>query len=566
MIKKSITAKLFAFMLILFVGQMIIQYGFQTFFLGNYYESQKIDEVTEALDDLIVEFEKSDDVEDQKEMLFDFIDEYDEPIIVVNSYFEFHPSTYQLAFERTAEVDTEYGVFNIPINESIDSSILELDFDFDFIDQEILIFAYKDGDRIYPIGFDFEGMPYYIMSIEEEEQLMDKDLEIIEFTGTIIDFDSIQLGNEMQSKIDLLVDYNWSEYFDETFENDSSLYEIIEEDEYIDGEKYYFTTMVSLQPINEVMDIQNQFQRYLLIGMLLLIIIVSLSFSKTVSRPIVRITENASAIASMNFDVHCDESRSDEIGVLGARINYLSQSLKSKLEDLESTNEKLEGEIEFERRQEKIRKEFVANVSHELKTPLGVIRSYSEGIMDGISKEKSSYYLSVIVEEVDKMNRLVMDMLELSNLETGHVSIEREEINLKRMVQNLLRPYDAIVDESEIDLTLDLEDSLLSVDVHKMEMVISNLLSNAFRYVDNSRKIIVRLTADSFQVENSCERIPDKDLQKLWDRFYRQEKSRARTLGGNGLGLAIVKHALDLHEYGYKISNTELGFMFQIWF
>ena len=142
----------------------------------------------------------------------------------------------------------------------------------------------------------------------------------------------------------------------------------------------------------------------------------------------------------------------------------------------------------------------------------------------------------------------------------------REEINLKRMVQNLLRPYDAIVDESEIDLTLDLEDSLLSVDVHKMEMVISNLLSNAFRYVDNSRKIIVRLTADSFQVENSCERIPDKDLQKLWDRFYRQEKSRARTLGGNGLGLAIVKHALDLHEYGYKISNTELGFMFQIWF
>jgi len=291
--------------------------------------------------------------------------------------------------------------------------------------------------------------------------------------------------------------------------------------------------------------------------MVVLIIIVSFIFSKVISKPIVSISKSTAEIAKMNFQIECDEKRTDEIGYLGKSINTLSHALKEKIDTLEN-------EIEFERRQEKIRREFVADVSHELKTPLGVIKSYSEGIMDGISKDKADYYLQVILEEVDKMNGLVLDMLELSNLEAGDKILDPSHINLKRMVNNLLRNFEPLMADMSVEISLD--DTMVDVDVSKMELVITNVLSNAFRYVDDNKRINISLKNRVLSVENSYEFIDEESLNKIWDRFYRLEKSRSRTFGGNGLGLSIVKKTLELHGLDYGVENSSIGFLFKISF
>jgi signal transduction histidine kinase len=290
--------------------------------------------------------------------------------------------------------------------------------------------------------------------------------------------------------------------------------------------------------------------------MLILIIIVSYVFSKVISKPIVAISKSTAEISNLNFDETCDESREDEIGILGRSINLLSKSLKDKIDTLED-------EIAFEKRQEKIRREFVADVSHELKTPLGIIRSYSEGIKDGISKEKATYYLDVIIEEVDKMNELVLDMLELSNLESKQM-IQKERINIKRLINNVLRSYAYV--SKNMNVAINMEDLIVDVDIKKMELVMSNLLSNAFRYVDDRKMIRIYIKDQTLYIENSHEPIGDVELSKLWDRFYRLEKSRSRIFGGNGLGLAIVQKTLELHELDYSIENSEIGFLFKIRF
>lgn len=566
MIKKSITAKLFLFIIILFLLQLVVQYTFQNYFISGFYENEKYLKINTQFEEAIVNFKEAKNLEEQIDVLERFTDETNEPIMVLNDYYEYHEATYQTSFERTLIVESDGEEYALVLNEALDPNSLFVIFDPIIIGEQLDIFGYELDNHFFPIGFEYEEVIVYTISFEEEELFIEDGYELIYSKAEIVNYDEIQISNNMLSKLEALTDYFFSEAFDEPISFESDLYEFIEDSLFVNGERLYFLTLISLQPINEVMTIQSRFQNYLFVGMTGLILIAAYFLSRIVSKPIIKISEAAGEIAALNFDVTCEELRSDEIGVLGKSINNLSASLKSKIEDLEKTNEKLEGEIEFERRQDKIRKEFVANVSHELKTPLGVIKSYSEGIQDGISKEKENYYLDVIVEEVGKMNILISDMLELSNLEGGIRKLDVEEINLKRMLQNLLRPYEAVIEKQKVNFKIHLEDVIVHVDVRKMESALSNLLSNAFRYLDDEKNIEIVLNHSEFFIRNSAVKIDEDEMTKLWDRFYRVEKSRTRSLGGNGLGLSIVKNILELHNLKYEIESTENEFLFKISF
>lgn len=562
MIKKSITLKLFFIILLIFMLQLVLQQVFQQFFIDAYYEHQKINELSEQFDGLIDDFQKTPHLEEQMALVDVYVSETNEPLMMINEYYEYHPAVYANAFEHIIYVDVKGELYPLPILEELGDEEF-FDKMLNLIGDNCTLLGYWDSNRFIPYGVEIGGDVFYSYLFDEEifdELRFDMD----ELSSYVVDFEVSRIGNALLQKTNYLLDYYVQITYDIPLEEDLNQYQVLTKDFDLDGETYTALTMVSLQPINEVAAIQGQFQWLLFTGMFVIIVIVAIFFSRTVSRPITIVTAAAQSIAKLDFETQCDETRSDEIGILGRSINQLSTALKSKIEAMEVMNSKLEDEVAFERRQDSIRKAFVANVSHELKTPLGIIRSYSEGIKDSDSHAKSSEYLEVIIEETKRMNYLVSNMLELSDLDAGHRQLKRERINLKRMVTNMLRGYEDFINQEELLVQVEMEDTPVSVDIRQFESVLSNLLSNAFRYVDEKKHITIRLRDKNLRIINSSETLTDAEIKQLWNRFYRVEQSRSRILGGNGLGLAITKEILDRHGFNYEIMQDQGYFTFII--
>ncbi len=559
MIKKSLIAKVFFIIVLIFTVQGIVTFSFQKFFLAGFYEQEKSTEMNEIFDNTIENFKNASDLKKQKEVLDEYMDESNEPIIVTDSYDVMHEASLTINYERAIVVKvSNEQLLTIPLEELYDDEYI----DYKSIGDEITVYYYKEYDYIDPYAFEYDSTFYELYLSDELEDYESDEMDSFIKKGTIVDYFENDISTNMISKISILEDSIYDDM-------ESDLYTYLSKRVQIHGEKYYFKSLISLQPINEVLAIINKFQVYILLLTIVIIGVSAYFISKLIAKPIIKISQAASSIAELDFDVVCDEKRSDEIGVLAKNLNYLSSSLKDKIDNLNDVNETLEGEIEFERKQELIRKEFVANVSHELKTPLGVISSYSEGIKDGISKENEHLYLDVIIKEVDKMNDLIIDMLELSNLET-HQKVSLEEISLGRLIRNNLRPFDVEIKDRGIELHLELDECLVDIDIKKAELLFTNLISNAFRYVDDKKiikiSLIKKVSNTVFKIENSCSQLSEENLEKLFDRFYRVEQSRSRSFGGNGLGLSIVKNILEIHGYNFSVKNTDLGICFEIIF
>lgn len=328
----------------------------------------------------------------------------------------------------------------------------------------------------------------------------------------------------------------------------------------------------SLQPVDEAANVMKEFYVYIYIAAVGLILVLSFIYSRMISKPLVDLNKTASKMASLDFTEKCQDDREDEIGNLAHTLNFLSENLKSALTSLRASNEKLKQDIEKEKELEKMRKEFVASVSHELKTPISLIEGYAEGIKDGIVEgEEQEYYLDVIIDEAQKMGILVSDMLELSKLESGSFKINLKEFPLDNTILEIIKRLNGVRSQKNQDKTVqfitDIKSNLIALgDETRIEEVVTNFLTNAIRHTEDHGKIFVRtiLKEDKVlvEIENQGENIPEDEISKIWDRFYKIDKSRNRSLGGTGLGLAIVKNILELHNSEYGAQNTENGVMF----
>jgi signal transduction histidine kinase len=281
------------------------------------------------------------------------------------------------------------------------------------------------------------------------------------------------------------------------------------------------------------------------------------------------LNKSALKMAGLDFSQKSNIQREDEIGNLSNTLNFLSENLCKSLNSLKEANIKLEKDIEKERQLEKMRKEFVAAASHELKTPISLIEGYAEAIKDGVfndSKERD-YYLDVIIDESKIMGNLVYDMLHLSQLESGKLTLNKENFYLDHMVNDILNKFSTLINQKNIKLNSELDkDTKINADWNKIQQVVNNFLTNAIRYTSENGVINVHLKNYSsyfvFSIENSSAPIPEEQLNKIWDRFYRLDKSGNRKLGGTGLGLAIAGNILLLHKLNFGVKNTELGVKF----
>jgi signal transduction histidine kinase len=328
--------------------------------------------------------------------------------------------------------------------------------------------------------------------------------------------------------------------------------------------------VASVQPIQEASEVIREFFVYLFLGLIFISVILSLIYSNLISKPLVNLTHAANKISKMNFTEVCETTRKDEIGSLAKSLNFLSKNLQAALLDLQKKNKKLKDDIEKERQLDDMRKDFISNVSHELKTPIGIIEGYAEGLKDGIvSGEDANLYLETIIDESKKMTVLVTNMLELSKLESGIIKPNFESFNINRLINKIINKHRHDFEENKFNISFNSSTpySYVYADPFQMEQVLTNLITNAIKYTppQNDININIEEKLDRFKisVQNMGVTIPEEEISKLFDKFYRLDKSRERTQkNSTGIGLSIVKNILHLHNSEFNLQNINGGVEF----
>ena len=303
---------------------------------------------------------------------------------------------------------------------------------------------------------------------------------------------------------------------------------------------------------------------------LLICLIFAYGVSRWFSRPLIAMAGLADRMSELDFSTKYQGGSTDEIGQLGQSLNRLSAYLEQTIRELRQSNEQLAQEIKEKERIDNMRQEFIVNVSHELKTPIALIQGYDEGLTAGVADdpEDRKYYCDTIADEADHMNKLVMQLLNLSRLELGAEQTYSEDIDLHELCAEAVRKT-AVLCESR-GLTVEYDDTCITVrtDGDLLDQVLMNYLSNAIRYtVDGGKiKISAKQTGDCVRltVFNEGDGLPEEELPKIWEKFYRTDRARTREAGGTGIGLSLVRAIADTLHGSCGVENVEGGIVF--WF
>jgi signal transduction histidine kinase len=333
----------------------------------------------------------------------------------------------------------------------------------------------------------------------------------------------------------------------------------------------YFIMRTPLESIRDSVMLANHF--YIGIGAVMIIIsaLIIYLFSRKVTKPVMELAEISKRMTALDFDAKFESKEENEIGVLGEHMNQLSNTLEKTISELKTANNELRRDIEQKEKNEEMRKEFLANVSHELKTPLALIQGYAEGLKDGISDDPESreYYLEVIMDETKKLNTMVKKLLTLNEMESGQETITMERFNVAEVVEGIAQSYSLIIGQKEGKLRLKVQNPLyVWGDELKIEEVLSNYISNACNHLDGARIIEIKAEQKGEQVRisvfNTGKQIPEEDIKRIWDKFYKVDKAHTREYGGSGIGLSIVKAIMESLNGRYGVNNYENGVEFWI--
>ena len=261
----------------------------------------------------------------------------------------------------------------------------------------------------------------------------------------------------------------------------------------------------------------------------------------------------------------------DEIDNLGKSINTMSDKLETTIKQLRNTNVELEKDIEEKSKIDEMRKQFISDVSHELKTPIALVMGYAEGLKVEIneSPESRDFYCDVILDEAQKMDVLVKKLLTLNQLECGNDVISMERFDIVEMIKNYIQSAEIIIQQKQAHIIFE-EQGPVYVwgDEFKVEEVVMNYFTNALNHLEGENNIIISLESmdgiTKVKMFNTGQTIPEEALPHLWDKFYKVDKARTREYGGSGVGLSIVKAIMDSMNQHYGVCNHENGVEF--WF
>ena len=322
----------------------------------------------------------------------------------------------------------------------------------------------------------------------------------------------------------------------------------------------------AVESIRESAAISNRFLLFAGAAAIVASILVAFFTTRHITKPLQQLTDISKRMVDLDFNAkyETDQSNSYEVEELGNHINRLSENLERTISELKTANVELQDDIEKKIQIDEMRKEFLSNVSHELKTPLALIQGYAEGLQECINDDAESreFYCDVIIDEADKMNRMVKKLLTLNQLEFGNDQVIMERFDMTELIRGVANSTRILMEQKGIRLELEnSEEAWVWGDEFKVEEVITNYMSNAINHADGEKLIRVFYTRseDKLRVSvfNTGQPIPEEDIEKIWVKFYKVDKARTREYGGSGIGLSIVKAIMDSFHQRCGVINHE---------
>lgn len=324
--------------------------------------------------------------------------------------------------------------------------------------------------------------------------------------------------------------------------------------------------------INESVEIYNYFLIYIGLALLCVGTVIGLIMARSFTKPILEISKMAKEMTSLSFSRKWNRNRKDELGQLGYSMNELSRIISDFIEKLNIKNKTLTNELEEKVKFEKKRRTFISNVSHELKTPITIIQSYTEGLQVGVNQteEDKQEYLDIIMDEANKMEKMVYDLLDLSKFQNSKMEVQYEEVDLNQLLNEMVKLYSPQFTENQIAFQFEAKPNInpIMTDRIKLVQIISNYINNALSHVNDKKEVVISIDDKEstyiISVFNSGEHIPDSELESIWESFYRADLARNRKNGNVGLGLSIVKELSIMIKANIGVKNEENGVSFWI--
>lgn len=335
---------------------------------------------------------------------------------------------------------------------------------------------------------------------------------------------------------------------------------------------YTIQVLGNQQRINLFAQALQRIFPWLFILIVLVAVIVSWLYSRYITKPVIRLSRLSKELAGLNLGTSYQNQREDEIGVLADNLNELSERLSIALNELQGANASLKKDVERERELEKQQLSFFSAVSHELKTPITVLKGQLQGMIYGVGGYKDrDKYLRRSLEITSTMEDLVAEILSVAHIRSTGFSINVKSVNPQKLIHSILQEYEEFAIQKNISTAVELQNTCeIHADTDLLGKAISNILSNAFRYSPKESEVRIRLfpvhDEAILYIENTGISIQEEEISKLFKAFTRGEQSRNRETGGSGLGLYLVQLILDLHHFPFKMSNIDDGVRFEIHF
>lgn len=333
----------------------------------------------------------------------------------------------------------------------------------------------------------------------------------------------------------------------------------------------YMIIRMSVESFRESISISNKFYFGLGVGLIIVITIIMIAVTRKYTKPVLQLADLSQKMSNLDFNAKYTGNYNDEIGILGESMNDMSDKLERTISELKSANVELHKDIAKKEEIDEMRKEFISNVSHELKTPIALIQGYAEGLQEGINDnpEDRDYYCEVIIDEANKMNKMVKNLLTLNQLEFGKSQVNMERFDIVSVIAGVINSMKLRMEQQNVNIEFWAENPVyVWADEFQIEEVITNYLSNALNHIDENKLIKVEILEKNgivrVSVFNTGKNIPEDELENIWIKFYKVDKARTRAYGGNGIGLSIVKAVMERHGKECGVLNRDNGVEF--WF
>ncbi|KPU57749.1 MULTISPECIES: sensor histidine kinase [Bacillus] len=607
--RKGIVLKLFALTTALCMLILATIFIGQTIFFKQYYANRKVEDIKVNLNS----FEKNylnyaGSAEGIQKLEQDFLRENNTWITTLDQNGNLKHADdfyFEVTIDRRQQKSFGQQIFKIPLYNLVNIEEIDNKLSDPFLGQEIYFSGVKKGDSFIPFSFalgkqnlngsnkPLEKAFQEKMKLDEEKKRADQEQLVKEKKPAVQEEPAQELDTYIRGRVTkvqfpdvkglvnpiyknslfldsikefqtdvLLKESNQIEYSTKTMDyekNDIKYKLLIKPMKEKDGSITYIYAMASLQPVDEAVQMVQDYYIYIIAFVVVLIFLASFYYSKQIAKPLLKINDTTKKIAHLDFTEKIPITSKDEIGDLSKNINALSNKLHSHIGQLEQ-------DIEKERKLENTRKEFISGVSHELKTPLSIMKSCISILKDGVAEHKKEYYFQAMEREVDKMDTLILDMLELAKFESGTYKMKKDVFYIDTVIEDICEHLSVDIEKKELHVHKNICSFEVVANQNRIEQVIVNFITNAIRYTPNKEDIIISTIDEKDRIkvciENKGTHIEEEQLDKIWDRFYRVDAARQRSQGGTGLGLAISKNILELHDAEYGVKNTEDGVLF----